>query len=281
MTFNSIYERWKDEKSKTLKPVSLATYGMLAEGYILPEVGEKESVSEPDFLAVREAALRKGASPKTAEDVSVLLMGILRYAARNGWWPMPAWSVKTGNTRNRREASVLTLAQERILLRYCESSRSPRDIGLYLAVTAGLRMGELALLKWQDIDEENALLHVRGDESAPRDLPLAPDQLQLLLEEAKTRPGNHYIVSDREVPAKLKVIRGHLQRVFRTLRIPDHPYKDLRDTFAVRCLETGCPYSTLARLMGVTRIDSLVKMYNAFLPEDSRSRMCKMMKALQ
>lgn len=59
--------------------------------------------------------------------------------------------------------------------------------------------------------------------------------------------------------------------------IKGHQYKDFRHSFAVRCLQCGCDYLTLAKLLGADSIENLVKTYKGFVKENPRKYMEKIM----
>jgi integrase len=71
----------------------------------------------------------------------------------------PRWSGHSPTNREERPLSVLSPGQARILL---EAAQEDREGPLWvLAITTGLRQGELAGLRWEDVDLEVRQLQVR------------------------------------------------------------------------------------------------------------------------
>ncbi|MBR1570461.1 MAG: tyrosine-type recombinase/integrase [Bacteroidales bacterium] len=302
MTFSDIYALWREEKAKTVKPASFSTYVLIAESYVLPYVAEKTALAEADMLALQEAVREAGNSDKTAYDAAKLMMGVLRFGAQRGMCPMPSWKLCRAGRKEERGIRILSAREQAKLLEYIYAVPSPRNIGLYLALTTGITMGELCHLTWQDIDLKAKVLHVRGnagryykvdagtgertwvvkkeEEAQERAIPLAPPQVKFLgQEEGKHRPET-FLVTQTTCPVDPRVVRNHVRAVFRALDLREHQFKDLRHSFAVRCLETGCDFATLGFLLGVERIDLLVGQYRPFVEIHPRKSMEQMISGL-
>ena len=98
-------------------------------------------------------------SPRTVQYVHVTLHKALKQAVLDGLIPQnAAEAVKPPQVR-REEMRPLTPEQVKALL---EAARGDRLEALYLlAVTTGLRQGELLGLKWEDVNLEEGKLQVR------------------------------------------------------------------------------------------------------------------------
>lgn len=303
MKFAEIYTRWKAVKQETLKPSSLATYSLLAEKNILPLLGDKESVTEADARAVEESVLAAGGSKRTATDVSVLLLGILRFAAKEGWWPMPTWQTNGWAVKASKDLLVLSLRQEKIFLQELAAHPSPRYLGIFLALTAGLRLGEVCGLRWQDFDLENGYIHVRGiqgylyavsgesfewrrktdaeSESSPRDVPLTPEQIAYIAPLVADHLPEMYFLTNTTDAMQPRTLRVFCTTVAKNLGLPAVTFKDLRHTFAVRCLESGVDFVTLAKLLGNDNVAGTVNTYMEFVTPEPRKGMQAMVKRLK
>ena len=103
--------------------------------------------------------LSSGLSPRTVQYIHVTLHKALKQAVLDGLVPQnAAEAVKPPQVR-REEMRPLTPEQVKALL---EVARGDRLEALYLlAVTTGLRQGELLGLKWEDVDFEEGKLQVR------------------------------------------------------------------------------------------------------------------------
>lgn len=292
MTFSEIYILWKAKKQMTLKPASFSTYILLTEKYILPQVGENENITETDAVTVSEKVIAQGGSNKTAADVSVLLMSILRFGAREGLCPMPTWQTKTSTISKPKSMTVLSLDEEKILLNNLVSSPNPRNLGIYLALCNGLRLGEVCGLRWQDLNIEKGYIHVRGSQGylyaakeegwewrrktesesniSPRDIPLATGQIQFLSPLCKGHEPESFILTNTTTPIQPRTLRSYLSSLAKKLNLPAITFKDLRHTFAVRGLEVGVDFVTLAKLLGNDSLIGTVMTYHNYIQPEPR-----------
>ena len=292
MTLTEVYNNWKAEKSKTIKPTSFSTYVLLMEKHVLPQLGDKETLTQEDVESFKERLEATGVSEKTAFDCAHLLMGILRYAAPKGWWPMPTWKVTREVKASKSEFRLLTKKEQHTIINHIRTDRSPRNIGVYLALTTGLSIGELCNLTWQDIDLKAKVLHIRGiisrfyeideesnsrtwstkqdSEYASRDFPLSKVQLDFLKEEEGRHLPELFLMSNDSKPIDARVVRLHVRNLCKLLEIKGVEYKDLRHSFAIRCLETGCDYVTLSQLMGSGNIHRMIAIYEKYIKREPR-----------
>jgi len=124
-----------------------------------------------------------------------------------------------------REMSTLSAEQTRRLL---GAARGDKLEALYvLAVTTGMRQGELLGLKWQDADLENATISVRRT--------LTKNGTRLLFGEPKTNKSRRTI---RLTEAGVRVLKEHLNRQFGQIERLGDLYKDQGLVFAS---EVGTP----------------------------------------
>ena len=202
----------------------------------------------------------------------------------------------------RNKADIFTPREQKKLLEYLTANRSYRNYGIYLAITAGVTSGELCSLRWKDIDFAAKVLHIRGflsyrreqdeetgeekwtayseEKTAPRDIPLAPQQLRFFKKEEGLHHPEHFLLTGGDNPLSTRALQLHVAGLFKNLNIKGHQFKDLRHTFAVRCLESGCNYNSLATLLGITDVNNLIKTYGKYVKQDLRRDMERMMEGM-
>ena len=304
MTFEELYEVWKTDKAPKLKSSTYSVYVWTAETYLLPHIGQMEEIGEDSLIALQET-LRVGIGEKSAYDAARLAMNVIRHAAKKGLCPMPNWSLKRENAASHQrpaEFSPLTAKQQAAIIAYIDKDRSPRNIALYLAVTTGITSGELCSLRWQDIDFKARVLHVRsiagnyykiddqtqertwavevGENDANRDIPLSDRQLAFLESEKDKHNPEIFIVNNQSKPWERRYVRDYTKKVYDDLDIKGHQYRDLRHSFAIRCIESGCDYGSLSKLLGVTQIERLFAAYQSYVNENPRKFMERAMNAI-
>ena len=287
MTFSEIYALWKEEKARTLNKSSYSTYVLTVDTYILPTLADKENITEADKDAMCEHILSEGLKPLTAQAAAGVLCNILRYGAGKGLCEYPTWTANKGKRRASKEVHVLTTEQQAAIIDFIDKDRNPGNIIIYLALTTGINVGELRALCWQDIDFKARMLHIRSrvlnfyeidtlegerrwnsshvEELQPRDIPLSKQQLAFLRPEKDAHLPELFVASNSETPMDARVIRNRVGSIFKQLGIKGFQFKDLRHSFAVRCLEAGCDIVTLGTLLGTTSYEVLASRYAPYI----------------
>ena len=160
-TLGEFMMRWFETTSPSLRPTTCATYRSLMNQHILPYVGD-EQLSRVSPLTLEHLYVdleAKKVSPRMRQHVHALLHCALGQAVRLKLIrENPVTVVKRPRAR-RREIHALTADEVGVLLRAAEGDRLE---ALYVvAVTTGLRQGEIFALKWKDIDLKHCVLSVR------------------------------------------------------------------------------------------------------------------------
>lgn len=153
LTVGCFLADWLDSTARhEIKPRTLADYQDLLKRYIVPEVGDTElqKLTPPMIQAMYHRRLEAGLSPSTIRLVHAVLRKGLQQALE---WQLinrnPADAVKKPRVE-RKQVSALTPEQA---MKFLRAAREDRLYALYvLAVTTGMRIGELLGLRWSDID---------------------------------------------------------------------------------------------------------------------------------
>ncbi len=154
--------RWLDSIRQSVKPTTLEKYTRDVNHHIIPAVGHfRLDKLEPRHISMLYTdMIQSGLSPTTALHVHEVLHRALDQAQR---WGLIYRNVAALVDRPRRNAFViqpLSLAEAR---QFLEAAKQDRLHALYvLAITAGLRQGELLALTWENIDLSAGNISVCG-----------------------------------------------------------------------------------------------------------------------
>jgi integrase len=153
---------WLTRKQTGVRPQTYIAYEAHARLHLVPALGDVRldalSIAHLDRL---HAQLARAVSGTTARHVHMTLNAALNDAARRGLAVANVLSAIPAPRRSTREIEVLTRDEVDSLL---SAARGDRFEALFvLAVTLGMREGELLGLRWQDIDLERRRLTVRGN----------------------------------------------------------------------------------------------------------------------
>jgi integrase len=161
-TFGRFWEVWLPGMQPLLRPRTWLRYEELGRIHLLP-VLERVWLGKIGPQHVREVhcrMLEAGISPTTAHHAHAVLHRALADAVR---WGMVSRNV-AGLVRPPRitsqEMKTLSAAEARVL---CQAAAGSRFEALYvLAVTTGMRQGELLALKWSAVNLEQGVVRVTG-----------------------------------------------------------------------------------------------------------------------
>jgi len=133
---------------------------------------------------------------------------------------------------------------------------------------SGVRCQEALTLLWQDIDEGNARIFIRGTktETSERFIPLFP-QIAEILNNIPHEGERVFPYTNRQVRISFDHIRRKCGFHFRI--------HDLRHTFATRCLESGIATKTVSKWLGHKHTSTTEEIYSHLLTEFERQEVAK------
>lgn len=202
MKVSEYLERWlADSVRDTVRPTTFERYEQMVRLHICPVLGnlKLKDLTPAHVRGLYREKLDAGLSPRTVQYVHVTLHKALKQAVMDGLIPRNATEAVKPPQVRREEMRPLAPEQVKVLL---QAARDDRLEALYvLAVTTGLRQGELLGLKWEDVDLETGTLQVR------RTLATAKGGPQLTAPKTK---GSRRTV--RLTQSAVNALRSHLKR---------------------------------------------------------------------
>jgi integrase len=216
-----------------------------------------DTIAQSEIRAYLNERQSQGAAAGTLERERVLLAGLFKAAVRDkkiAESPMKDIHVIKTTPRDR----VLSRTEEEAL-RGLVSPMWQRF--LTVALTTGLRRGELLGLEPRDLRDGGTWLQVRAElnkTKKARLVPLRPDTLAILEEQAASRRGD-----DRTpyFPLSLHTPTVMMRKWCKRLKLPTRTPHDLRRTFATRCAEAGMYPKHLQQILGHSSIEMTMKYY--------------------
>lgn len=294
---------WKDDKRCYVKRSTFAAYVLILENHIFPSFGECDTLNDS---RVQDFVLRKldsGLCVKTVKDILIVLKMVTRFGVKNGWMNYCEWDIKYPTTESSNEIEVLTVANHRKILEFVKLNFTFRNLGIYISLTTGLRIGEICGLKWSDIDVVNGTITVRrtieriyiidGEnkhtelivntpktKNSCRDIPMCKELMAIVKPLKKVVNDDFYVLTNDEKPTEPRTYRNYYHRLMRRLGIPRLKYHGLRHSFATRCIESNCDYKTVSVLLGHANITTTLNLYVHPNMEQKKRCISKMLRSL-
>ena len=160
LTVEQFLGRWLEAKQGTVTFGTWRRYEELVRLHVNPRIGKRRLARlKPDQLQSFYTELQANRSPATVLKVHRMLHSAFKLAVR--WEAMPqnvTELVLAPPTRQRHEFDTFTVEQARGFLKAVHGDRLE---ALYvLAITTGMRQGELLGLRWRDVDLERGRLQL-------------------------------------------------------------------------------------------------------------------------
>lgn len=282
-------ERWLADDVSRLDQYTVKNYGINVRLHIVPKLGQiKLALLQPAHVQGLYAAMQaSGLAPKTIRNAHGVLRTALGKAVAWGLVPRNVAALASPPKGQSPEFRTLTVEEAKQLGRATQGNRwAPM---LLLALTTGLRQGELLGLKWGDIDPVAGVLQVRrqyerdGTFSTPkassqRRLDLAPAELRAfeIQREAQGRDRERYgdRYSDQDLvfathqgrPLMHRNVFREFKRLLRKAGLPDIRFHDLRHTNATLMLGQGVHPKVVQERLGHSQVGITLNTYSHVLP---------------
>lgn len=273
-TLKELTEEWLESISCRVKKSTFSNYKMKCQKYIIPFMGNikyKSLNSEKidDFFFFLYDSDKK-LSGKYISDIISVMKSIAKYASRkygfdnamNGLAPVrqtTTWDKATLDTEN-----IASLAKAAC------SVGDNTDLGVFLCLYTGIRIGELCALKWGDIDIEKGIISIErtvqriqsfnGDtatqlvfmtpksSTSVRTIPI-PDFLLHFLKKRKSDNG-FFVLSGSSKCVEPRTMQYRFKSLLKKADLPSFNFHILRHTFATNCIALGFDVKTLSEILG-------------------------------
>ena len=283
-TFEEIVVLWQADKKQYVKRSTYSAYSLLIANHLLPAFTGVNDVTEilvQDFVFTK---LEQGLSQKSIKDILIVLKMILRYGVKQGYMQYREIDVKFPTERERQEVEVLSRNNQKRIMEYVQSHFTFMNLGIYICLCSGLRIGEVCALVWDDIDVETGIIHIsktiqriyviEGTEkhteviidtpkskNSIREIPIAKDLMKMIKPFKKVVNGSFYVLTNSSHPTEPRTYRNYYKRLMKQLDMPKLKFHGLRHSFATRCIESKCDYKTVSVLLGHSNISTTLNLY--------------------
>jgi integrase len=296
LTVGEYLDLWlKNSVQDTVRLTTYQGYERIVRLHIKPTLGriKLDNLTPVHARSLYRERLEAGLAPRMVQLVHTILHKALKQAVNDGLIPRNVTEAVKAPRPVKKDMKPLSPAQARDLL---EAARGERLEALYaLAVTTGMRQGEILGLKWEDVDLEAGTLQVRRTlstamgggvrfgppKTARSRRKIRVPQLALTalrrhrkaqLEQRIKLSGlweDHDLVFTTGVGTPISradLINRSFKPLLRQAGLPDIRFHDLRHTCATLLLSRGVHAKLVQELLGHSTIAVTLDTYSHVLP---------------
>lgn len=294
MKLKEVVVLWAQEKKRQVKSSTFNAYALSIKTKILPYFGEMD-VTEIDKIAVKKFVSEQleNNSPKTVKDMLIVLKMLINYASEEceiiglstKWkivWPTVNLSVN--------KIERYSIQQVKQIAEYCQENPSPTTLGVLLALTTGMRIGELCALQFSDVDMERNVIKVSktlgrtynvemfGESkretktkieigrpktiSSNREIPITGKVRKLIKNYVAVSKPEYYLCSGKKTCCEPRLFRERAKAVLKAAGI-ETPLKfhAFRHTFATTLIENRTDVKTVSAILGHSDVSITLNLY--------------------
>ena len=271
-------------------------YRSAIDTHIVPAVGKVkvEKLTPQHVVKLMNRMRDDGASPKTIANVRVLLRSALATAVRWNLAARNAAAVTDAPKAEQHEIKPFTKAEAKAFLAAVAGDRLE---ALYtVALTMGLRQGEALGLRWDDVDLEAGMLHVREQlqrvDGTLQRVPLktkrsrrvltmpAPAlgalrehrrrQLEERLAASRWTDTGYVFTTSIGTPLEARNVVRSFKAILTRAELRDVRFHDLRHSAATLLLVQGVPSRVVMEILGHSQMSTTTNTYQHVVPELQR-----------
>ena len=293
ITFEKILYMWLDNRQLKLKLQTYSKYKRLIETHIIPVIGTI-NIEKVNSTLINKFLFEKsesgnlksntGLSPSYVKTMSFILTSSLQFAEKEGFCIHYRNDI-VRLSKIQKSFDVLTVHEQKLLESYIEKSKNHIGIGIMLSLYAGLRIGEVCGLKWEDVDLSAKTIHIHRTVCRlnMNDSEKNKPKTMLMLGDAKTLSSDRIIpIPEKLIPIFLQLRTNYTEFVIsgktypymdpRTIQyafkkclidcgVRTINYHTLRHTFATRCIESGMDIKSLSEILGHASVNITLNTY--------------------
>lgn len=186
---------------------------------------------------------------------------------------------------NKPKIKVLTAKQSKLLEVYCFQHQNNYTLAIILSLYGGFRLGEVAGLKWEDVDFQNGSISINrtierlkndDEKSKTKLMVLEPkthtskrivpmptfilDFLQVYYKKQINIKKEYYVYTNSYKKPDPRNIQYHFNKISRLLKIQSN-YHTLRHTYATNCVMNNIDIKSLSEMLGHSNVSITLELY--------------------
>lgn len=293
MKLKEVIEFWAPSKKRQVKESTFAAYIVICSRTLIPAFGDMD-VSLIDKTAVRSFAYREleSKAPKTVKDSLIVLKMLMNFAAEELDQSIPSleWKIvwPSSNLENHK-VERYSQAQVKRIINHLMENPGNMSLAVLIAITTGIRLGELCALRFSDVDFDKGVIHITKTlervgipsemtsnskimtkiiESTPktknsrRDVPIVSKLRKLLKGFSDLSKPDYFISSGTARYCEPRYLRDKAKQLIEAAGIsPVLKFHALRHTFASTLIENNIDPKTVSSILGHANVAITLNLY--------------------
>ena len=295
-TLNTYMEGWLTIKATEIEPSTERQYRQITRDYILPQLGSKIllQLKTSHIQALYITHLNEGVSARVVELVHAILRNALNDAINLGLLTKnPIAGVKKPKHHSRKRTILKDNHIQDLLL--AAEAIQPEFLAFYhLALSTGMRLGELLGTSWNNLDWDKGALTVNQQlqrvsgqglvlkppktKAGQRTIKLGPNTLAVLREHRKAQElrrlcrdpdwdeCNLMFTQDTGAPWGPRQVQRAFKKLLSAADLQDMRFHDLRHTVGTQLMVNKVDPVTVQRLLGHANASTTMNTYGHAVP---------------
>ena len=273
--FGAYCDEWLTLKRSQVKESTYVKYETILEKHIKSRLGNcfmemltEAAVEQYSYSLLHEEKL----SPKTVKDILQVLRAVAAYAGKQN--PFMKQVDVLYPKADKKEMRVLSGEEQRRFTAYLLETMDECKFGVLLALSTGLRLGEICALRWRDVSLTERVLCVRQtmqrlknlncpekgktkiiitvpkSATSVREIPLNKDMSILCKKWRASDPDAYILTGKADRYMEPRTLQYRMEQYTRTCGLEGVHFHTLRHSFATRCVEVGFEIKSLSEILG-------------------------------
>lgn len=281
---------WLIQQQSLIKASTYSTYLYKLKKYIFPTIGSLalNELTKENVRSLIEQWQQQGLKATTIHVLYHILKKSLASAReQEKIIQNPCEGIRLPK-KKRTIIRALTKTDQLCLEEKAKAIPGHKGIPVLLALNTGMRIGEIAALRWQDIDFTKKVIYVHQTFQRLT-IGQVEAKTQLVFDQSKTMSSNRiipigrtlykylkkwhrkskgsYVCSNKETPSEPRLLTYYFHQLRKICGLEMVHFHQLRHTFATRCIESNGDVASVSKLLGHTSTKTTLDIYTDSLLE--------------